>query len=114
MRKSTLVALGIVLLAFGSMIWLLGFYTDQVRFELETAGEWTRALKESGDVHARLGDQLKTLISDPRFSAGSFTGKMTSESMTERSRRNPPPTNTQFEAVCDATRDIDTHGRGQN
>jgi CubicO group peptidase (beta-lactamase class C family) len=32
--------------------------------------------QESGDVHARLGDQLKTLVNDPRLGAGSFTGKM--------------------------------------
>jgi CubicO group peptidase (beta-lactamase class C family) len=45
--------------------------------------------KESGDVHARLGDQLKTLVNDPRFGEGQFTGKMTGDIGTSDASRRP-------------------------
>lgn len=45
--------------------------------------------KESGDVHAQLGDQLKTLVNDPRFSEGRFTGKMIGDIGTTDANRRP-------------------------
>jgi CubicO group peptidase (beta-lactamase class C family) len=45
--------------------------------------------KESGDVHAQLGDHLKTLVNDPRFGAGQFTGKMTGDVGTADANRRP-------------------------
>ena len=61
MRKSTLIALGIVVLTFAGMLWALGFYTDQVRYELETAGEWTQELRESGDAAPESHVKLRRL-----------------------------------------------------
>jgi CubicO group peptidase (beta-lactamase class C family) len=45
--------------------------------------------QESGDVHAQLGDQLKTLVNDARFSEGQFTGKMTGDVGTPEANRRP-------------------------
>lgn len=45
--------------------------------------------QESGDVHAMLGDQLKTLVNDARFSEGQFTGKMTGDIETPEANRRP-------------------------
>jgi hypothetical protein len=45
--------------------------------------------QESGDVHAQLGDQLKTLVNEARFSDGRFTGKMTGEIGTAAASRRP-------------------------
>jgi hypothetical protein len=55
----------------------------------ELIGEWrgtvhtyqgevplTLAFKESGDVHAQLGEQLKTLLNDVKLEDGQLTGKM--------------------------------------
>jgi CubicO group peptidase (beta-lactamase class C family)/acetyl esterase/lipase len=44
---------------------------------------------ESGDVRAQLGDQLKTLVNDARFSDGQFTGKMTGDIGTPEANRRP-------------------------
>jgi CubicO group peptidase (beta-lactamase class C family) len=65
-------------------------------------GKWTGAVhthrrelavtlwfQESGDVHAQLGDQLKTLVNDARFSEGQFTGKMTGDIGTPEANRRP-------------------------
>jgi CubicO group peptidase (beta-lactamase class C family)/acetyl esterase/lipase len=43
----------------------------------------------SGDVHAQLGDQLKGLVNDARFSEGQFTGKMTGDIETPEANRRP-------------------------
>ena len=56
MHKSTMIALGLMVLTFGAMLWLLGFYTDAFKPELEAAGEWTedvRADLEPG-THVRV------------------------------------------------------------
>jgi CubicO group peptidase (beta-lactamase class C family)/acetyl esterase/lipase len=45
--------------------------------------------QESGDVHAQMGDQLKTLVNDARFSEGQFTGKMTGDIGTAEANRRP-------------------------
>ena len=45
--------------------------------------------QESGDVHAQMGDQLKTLVNDARFSEGQFTGKMTGDIGTPEANRRP-------------------------
>jgi acetyl esterase/lipase len=45
--------------------------------------------QESGDVHAQLGDQLKTLVSDARLGGGRFTGKMTGDVGTPEANRRP-------------------------
>jgi acetyl esterase/lipase len=45
--------------------------------------------QESGDVHAQLGDQLKTLVNDARFNDGQFTGKMTGDIGTLEANRRP-------------------------
>jgi CubicO group peptidase (beta-lactamase class C family)/acetyl esterase/lipase len=45
--------------------------------------------QESGDVHAQLGDQLKTLVNDARFNAGHLTGKMTGDIGTPEANRRP-------------------------
>src|SRR5262249_28562975 len=45
--------------------------------------------QETGDVHAQLGDQLKTLVNDARFSEGQFKGKMTGDIGTTEANRRP-------------------------
>jgi hypothetical protein len=40
-------------------------------------------------VHAQLGDQLQTLVNDPRFREGQFTGKMTGDIGTNDASRRP-------------------------
>jgi acetyl esterase/lipase len=48
-----------------------------------------RGDQESGDVHAQLGDQLKTLVNDARFSEEQFTGKMTGDIGSPEANRRP-------------------------
>lgn len=43
----------------------------------------TLTFQEDGDVHARLGEQLATLVSDPCLEAGTLTGRMMGEIGTE-------------------------------
>jgi len=45
--------------------------------------------KESGDIHAQLGDQLKTLLNDVTLSQGYLTGKMMGDIGTVDARRRP-------------------------
>jgi hypothetical protein len=45
MRKSTIIALALMVLTFGGMLWLLGFYTDAFKPELEAAKEWSEDLR---------------------------------------------------------------------
>jgi CubicO group peptidase (beta-lactamase class C family)/acetyl esterase/lipase len=45
--------------------------------------------QESGDVQAQLGDQVKALVNDARFSEGQFTGKMTGDIGTPEANRRP-------------------------
>jgi CubicO group peptidase (beta-lactamase class C family)/acetyl esterase/lipase len=45
--------------------------------------------QESGDVHAQLGDQLKTLVNDARFSGRQFTGKIAGDIGTPDANRRP-------------------------
>lgn len=54
-------------------------------------GELPLALRfrEDGDVHVRLGDQLRTLLNDLKFEDGILTGKMTGDLGTEDVRRRP-------------------------
>jgi hypothetical protein len=47
------------------------------------------AAKESGDVHAQLGTQLKTLLNDPKLEDGRLTGQMMGYLGTEDTRRLP-------------------------
>jgi len=65
-------------------------------------GEWSGAIstykgdlplrlwaKESGDVQAQLGDQLKTLVNDPQLKDGRLTGKLLGDVGTEDANRKP-------------------------
>ena len=45
--------------------------------------------KESGDVHAQLGDQLKTLLNDMSFKEGNLGGRMMGDIGTEDANRRP-------------------------
>jgi CubicO group peptidase (beta-lactamase class C family) len=45
--------------------------------------------KDSGDVHARLGDQLKTLVNDVRLRDGELTGLLAGDVGTEDANRRP-------------------------
>ena len=65
MRKSTLVALGIFVVAMVALVWLLGQYTDQVRFELETATEWTREMRDRGDLAPDTRVKLRRALAGP-------------------------------------------------
>lgn len=47
------------------------------------------SFKPSGDVHARLGEQLKTLVNDVKFENGDLKGKMLGDIGTEDANRNP-------------------------
>jgi hypothetical protein len=47
MRKSSVIALAMLVVTFGTMLWLLGFYTDALRPELEASTEWTDDLRAS-------------------------------------------------------------------
>ena len=49
----------------------------------------TLRVLESGDVHARLGSQLKTLLNDVRWQDGYLSGRMTGEIGTEDANRRP-------------------------
>jgi hypothetical protein len=49
----------------------------------------TLTVQASGDVHAKLGDQLETVVNDVSFSDGLLTGKMTGEIGTEDAKRLP-------------------------
>jgi hypothetical protein len=68
----------------------------------ELLGEWNGAVhtyqgevplklvfKESGDVHAQLGTQLKTLLNDAKLEDGRLTGQMFGDLGTEDTRRLP-------------------------
>lgn len=50
---------------------------------------FTLSFKESGDVHAQLGTQLKTLVNDAQFKEGYFTGKMMGDIDTRDANRYP-------------------------
>lgn len=61
-------------------------------------GEWrgsvanlnlTLRFREDGDVHVRLGDQLKTLLTDGRFEDGTLTGCFAGDIGTEDANRRP-------------------------
>ena len=45
MRKSSVIALAMVVVAFGAMLWLLGLYTDALRPELEASSDWTGEMR---------------------------------------------------------------------
>lgn len=49
----------------------------------------TLLFKESGDVHAQLGTQLKTLVNDAQFKEHYFTGKMLGDIGTQDASRSP-------------------------
>ncbi len=68
----------------------------------ELIGEWRGAVhtyqgevplmldfKESGDVHAQMGTQLKTLVNDVELKDGQLTGKMMGDIGTEDANRRP-------------------------
>ena len=70
--------------------------------EPELIGKWTGSVhtykgdipltfwfKESGDVHAQLGDQLKTLLNDVNFKDGYLGGRMMGDIGTEDANRRP-------------------------
>jgi CubicO group peptidase (beta-lactamase class C family) len=50
---------------------------------------FTLAFKDSGDVHAQLGDQLKTLVNDAALKNGRLTGRMMGDIGTEDAARYP-------------------------
>jgi hypothetical protein len=54
MRKSTMITLALLVVTFGGMLWLLGFYTDAFRPELEAAGEWTQDLRADLEPGSRV------------------------------------------------------------
>jgi CubicO group peptidase (beta-lactamase class C family) len=67
----------------------------------ELAGEWegtirtwdttiafTLVFQPDGDVHARVGDQLRTLVTNPRWRDSSFTGRFLATLPTEDARRH--------------------------
>lgn len=56
-------------------------YNGEVPFELE--------FRESGDVHARLGNQLETLLNGARVEDGYLTGRMSGDIGTEDANRRP-------------------------
>lgn len=56
-------------------------YRGEVPFTLE--------FQEDGDIHARLGDQLETLVNDPRFENAALTGRMVGDVGTEDAGRLP-------------------------
>jgi hypothetical protein len=45
--------------------------------------------KDSGDVHARLGDQLKTLLNDVRYRDNRLFGRMAGDLGTDDANRRP-------------------------
>ena len=45
--------------------------------------------QESGDIHARLGDQLETLLNEASFRNGTLTGRMMGDIGTEDANRRP-------------------------
>ena len=47
------------------------------------------SIKDSGDVHVKLGDQLTTLLNDTRFEAGYVKGRMAGDIGTEDANRRP-------------------------
>ena len=49
----------------------------------------TLEFQEDGDIHVRLGDQLRTLLNDVKFEDGTLTGRMTGDLGTEDTRRRP-------------------------
>lgn len=68
----------------------------------ELIGKWTGSVhtyegeipltflfRESGDVHAQLGEQLKTLLNDVSFKEGYFGGRMMGDIGTEDANRRP-------------------------
>ena len=50
---------------------------------------FTLWFKESGDVHAQLGEQLKTLLNDVSFTDGYLEGRMMGDIGTEDANRRP-------------------------
>ncbi|MBI3697492.1 MAG: beta-lactamase family protein [Acidobacteria bacterium] len=56
-------------------------YSGDLPFDLEFHG--------SGDVHARLGQQLATLLNDARFEDGYLTGRLAGDIGTEDANRRP-------------------------
>lgn len=65
----------------GSWAGSVHIYNDQVPFALE--------FHEDGDVHARLGDQLKNLVNDASLKEGNFKGRMLGNIGTEEADRYP-------------------------
>ncbi len=68
----------------------------------ELVGTWTGALRtwdgdrsvrlevrDDGDVHARVGDQLETVLNDPELEDGAFTGRMWGRLPTPDAARRP-------------------------
>jgi CubicO group peptidase (beta-lactamase class C family) len=49
----------------------------------------TLSFKESGDVHARLGEQMKTLVNDTKLEEDRLTGRMYGDIGTEDANRRP-------------------------
>ena len=47
MRKSMIAVLAILVLAAGSLTWMLGWMTDLIRPELDATAEWTRTYSDS-------------------------------------------------------------------
>jgi hypothetical protein len=56
MRKSSVIALAMVVVAFGAMLWLLNVYTDALRPELDASADWT------GELHPDLADGTKVKV----------------------------------------------------
>jgi hypothetical protein len=49
----------------------------------------TLSFKETGDVHARLGEQMKTLVNDTKLEEDCLTGRMYGDIGTEDANRRP-------------------------
>src|ERR1051326_7957103 len=50
MRKTTIAAFVILLGGFGALLWMLHFYTRQVREESAASGDWTKELRAAGSL----------------------------------------------------------------
>src|ERR1051326_8452682 len=50
MRKTTIAAFVILLGGFGALLWMLNFYTRQVRQEIAASGDWTKELRAAGSL----------------------------------------------------------------
>ncbi len=67
---------------------LTGTWTGRIA-TYKTEIPFTLRFLESGDVHAQLGEQIKTLVNDPRFRDGYFSGLTIGDLRTEDTGSGP-------------------------